>query len=74
MPKLLLPPARGVTIHHSRRERYIYRTAIVVGLAVLLAGAADISSRLASVALGDDALFDAFAPAAALHLQNSKAR
>ena len=40
--------------------------AILVGLFVVLWGAADITSRVANAALGKDALFGSFAPAAAL--------
>ncbi|HEY4501540.1 MAG TPA: class F sortase [Candidatus Paceibacterota bacterium] len=60
----------------ASRYRFAYRreawanvlrsVAIAAGIFVVLVGLADITSRMAQSVLGEDALFDAFAPAAAL--------
>lgn len=64
MPKklLLLSPAN----RELRWARALRHIAIAVGIFVVLVGLADVSSRLARSVLGDDALFNAFAPAAAI--------
>lgn len=69
---LLLPSTKTLVVHRSRPKRYLRTVAIVVGIIVVLVGLADVSSRLASSALGEDAAFDIFAPAAALDVQNSQ--
>ena len=63
MPKklLLLSPARQEP-RWALALRYI---SIAIGILVVLVGLADVTSRMAQKVLGDDALFDAFAPAAA---------
>ncbi len=63
MPKkhLLLLPAKS----ESRGARALRYAAMAIGIFVVVVGLADVTSRLAHRALGDDALFDAFAPAAA---------
>ncbi len=63
---LLLPSAKTIVLEDHPRERYIRNTAIVIGLIAVLIGAADLSSRMADTLAGERALFDAFAPAAAL--------
>ena len=49
----------------SRSARVLRYVAIVVGIFVVLVGLADVTSRMSEALLGEDALFDAFAPAAA---------
>lgn len=71
LKRLLLSPAKGILVHTTRRERYIRNTAVAIGIGAVLVGLADISSRLAQGALGSDAAFETFAPAAALDLQHS---
>lgn len=63
MPKRLLlsSPARP----ESRAARIVRYAAIAIGVFVVLWGLADVTSRMAESVLGPDALFDAFAPAAA---------
>lgn len=60
---LLLLPAKA---SEPRWARVLRRIAIAIGIFVVLVGLADVSSRLARSVLGEDALFDAFAPAAAI--------
>ncbi len=60
---LLLLPASA---QEPRWARVLRHVAIAVGIFVVLVGLADVSSRLAQSVLGDDALFNAFAPAAAI--------
>ncbi len=60
---LLLLPGRAQESRAARAFRY---AAMAVGILVVLVGLADVTSRLAQSVLGDDALFNAFAPAAAL--------
>lgn len=64
MPRklLLLSPARAQESRWARALRYV---SIAAGIFVLVYALADLTSGLADRALGDDALFDAFAPAAA---------
>ncbi|MDB5225140.1 MAG: sortase [Candidatus Adlerbacteria bacterium] len=45
---------------------WLRRVAVVIGILMVVIGLADVSSRLAQAVAGDGALFDAFAPAAAL--------
>ncbi len=59
---LLLPAKRT----EPRWATWLRNTAIAVGIFVVLVGLADVTSRLAHAVLGDDALFNAFAPAAAI--------
>ena len=51
---------------HPTWAWWLRRVAIVVGVFVVVVGLADVTSRLANAALGERALFDAFAPAAAI--------
>lgn len=48
-----------------RRDTWLRYAALAVGACVVLVGLADVTSRLARVVLGDNALFEAFAPVAA---------
>lgn len=59
---LLLSPASA----ESRWALALRCVALAAGIFVVLVGLADVTSRVAHAALGDDALFDAFAPAAAI--------
>lgn len=63
---LLLPAAKNIVLGDHPRERYIRNTAIAIGIIAVLVGAADISSRIADTLAEERALFEAFAPAAAL--------
>ncbi len=60
---LLSSPAKAPESRAARALRYV---AIAIGIFVVLFGLADVTSRLSKSVLGDDALFDAFAPAAAI--------
>lgn len=64
---LLLPSASRIVLVEADPKWAIWlrRVAIVIGIFVVLVGLADVTSRLAHATLGDDALFNAFAPAAA---------
>lgn len=64
---LLLPSASRIVLVPADPAWAVWlrRVAIVVGIFVVLYGLADATSRLAHAVLGDDALFEAFAPAAA---------
>lgn len=70
MPKkpLLLPSASRVVLVQGdpRWAIWLRYIALAVGIFVVLVGLADVTSRLASATLGEGALFDAFAPAAAI--------
>lgn len=66
---LLLPSAKVAILvppNSSRRARVARLALIAVGLLCVVWGAADLTTRAARVALGEDAAFVAFAPAAAL--------
>ncbi|MEK7068327.1 MAG: hypothetical protein AAB964_00760 [Patescibacteria group bacterium] len=65
---LLLPSSRAVIVKETRGAAFILNAAVAIGIVAVLAGAADVSSRLASRYLGATAARDAFAPAAALEL------
>jgi LPXTG-site transpeptidase (sortase) family protein len=64
MPRKLLlsSPAKAAETRSARALRY---AATAVGIIVVIVGLADVTSRMATAALGDDALFNSFAPAAA---------
>jgi hypothetical protein len=47
-------------------KRWVRYVAIAVGLLVVIVGLADVTSRLAEATLGEEAIFSAFAPAAAI--------
>lgn len=64
MPKKLLLSSPANT--ESRSARALRYIAIAAGVLVVLVGLADVTSRLAQSVLGNDALFNAFAPAAAI--------
>jgi LPXTG-site transpeptidase (sortase) family protein len=70
MPKrLLLPSAKsGVLVEKSSRpfSPWWRRTVLVFGLVAVLLGAADAVTRFANHFLGEDAAFNAFAPAVLL--------
>lgn len=65
---LLLPTTRAVVAHprHGRGSRFLLRAAIALGIVAVLVGLADLSSRLATSAFGEDAALQTFAPPAAL--------
>lgn len=63
MQERLLPSSCA---SESRRARALRYAALAIGIFVVLVGLADVVSRLAGKTLGDDALFNAFAPAGAL--------
>jgi LPXTG-site transpeptidase (sortase) family protein len=64
MPKrLLLSSPASAESRSARALRYI---SIAIGVFVVLVGLADVTSRLSTSVLGDDALFNSFAPAAAI--------
>ncbi len=65
MPKrlLLLSPAKAP---EPRWAVWLRHACIAAGIVVIVVALADITSRLATRLLGDGALFDAFAPAAAI--------
>ncbi len=63
---LLLSPARVARVRESRGARVVRYVATAVGILVVVVGLADVTSRLANRVLGEDALFNAFAPAAAI--------
>lgn len=66
---LLLPSAKaGVMVSRKSRMEYVRFFAVAVGMLCVAVGFADITSRAVD-RLGDDALFLAFAPAAALDAQ-----
>jgi sortase (surface protein transpeptidase) len=62
-PLLLLPAKQKSLLADASHLHWIRLAAIVIGLFVVLVGAADLTTRLARATLGDDALFVAFAPA-----------
>lgn len=64
MPERLLlsSPARP----ESRSARALRYIALAAGIFAVLVGLADVTSRVAKEVLGDDALFNAFAPASAI--------
>lgn len=68
---LLLHSARsGVLVGEKYSARHYMRWgALLVGLFVVLVGAADITTKLSDAALGKEAGFAAFAPAAAIGLR-----
>lgn len=64
---LLLSPAKsGILVDARSPAEYVRWAMLAAGIAVMLVGAADVTSRLARYTLGDSALFTAFAPAAAI--------
>ena len=63
MQERLLPSSRASESRGARALRY---AALAFGVFAVLVGLADVVSRLAGDALGDDALFNAFAPASAI--------
>lgn len=63
---LLLSPAKQAAfVVESRSASWLRRAAIAMGVLAVLVGLADVASRVAYATLGKDALFEAFAPAAA---------
>jgi len=64
-PLLLLPASRSWGYRRTQWAGALRWFAIAVGIFVVLVGLADVTSRMANAALGKDALFNAFAPAAA---------
>jgi LPXTG-site transpeptidase (sortase) family protein len=70
MPKkpLLLSPAKQavLVVQDPAWAVWLRYVAIAVGILMVVIGLADVCSRLARAAAGDNALFDAFAPAAAI--------
>ncbi len=64
--KLLLLQPANVGSLIPRRSHYLRYLFLVIGLAVVLVGAADLFSRAAAVTLGDAAGVAAFAPAVAI--------
>lgn len=65
---LLLPSASRIVLVEADPAWAVWlrRVAIAIGLFVVLVGLADVVSRAARATLGEGALFDAFAPAAAI--------
>lgn len=66
---LLLPSAKSAVLIDEPRPRYarlVRVAAISFGVLCVLIGAADLSTRAATLAFGDDAALAAFGPAAAL--------
>jgi LPXTG-site transpeptidase (sortase) family protein len=70
---LLLSPAKTavLVVAESRYAVWLRYACIAVGLFVVVWGLADVTSRIATAALGQDALFNAFAPAASLPSQSA---
>lgn len=68
---LLLPSANRIVLVEADPVWAIWlrRVAIAVGVLMVVIGLADVSSRLASAVAGERALFDAFAPAAAVEMR-----
>jgi LPXTG-site transpeptidase (sortase) family protein len=66
--RLLLSSPASAESRFARALRY---AALAAGIFVVLWGLADVTSRLATAALGDDALFNAFAPASAVQPPNT---
>lgn len=64
-PLLLSPARQAVLVVEPRWAIWLRYAAIAIGIFVVLVGLADLTSRAATAVLGDDALFEAFAPAAA---------
>lgn len=55
-----------LVVAESRWAKALRFVATAIGILVVVVGLADVTSRLAQAALGDQALFNAFAPAAAI--------
>lgn len=65
-PLLLSPAKSGVLVGKSTNFPYMRYAATAVGIFVVCVGLADVSTRIANATFGDQALFAAFAPPAAL--------
>lgn len=64
-PLLLSPARQAVLVVEPRWATWLRYAAIAIGIFVVLVGLADLTSRAAAAVLGENALFEAFAPAAA---------
>ena len=63
---LLLSSGKLLVVAEPRWSSWLRGAAVAIGVLMVVIGLADVTSRLASAVAGDHALFDAFAPAAAL--------
>ncbi len=72
---LLLPDSKSIVWVHLMRGPYPYLRLglVVVGLLVVLVGAADVMSRIANATFGDNSARQIFAPAVVLVEQNTEA-
>ena len=69
---LLLSSAKSGVLVKQNKDKVLVFTMATIGVLIVLVGAADVTSRLARAFLGENATFEAFAPAVMLMNQSAR--